>query len=240
MGRWSETDGCQETSQRGRRQHQRGQVGDKCLYCSIAGRGGWLWNGMKGKKKQVLTWNTMQQRWDSILVWFKIVFARLTSLRNLICVKREFLCVVSVCLYLHPIAILMVLSWALPSRSNKPWQGKHSLMCLPRLLPPMPSEQTTLSLWRLCGREGHLGLSTRSLSALLVHPVVNKGNPLMMFLLPSSLGYVYGVFSSVGVPPTAVNVNAIQGKPLLIFLLFKRPPHLEQIQACLLHLIQLN
>lgn len=91
-------------------------------------------NAMK-QKKQLLTKNRAVCEGETAhrhVLGFVLVFERLTSLWNLICT---------------------VSSSALPNRGNKPRQGKHSQLCLPGLLPPLPSEQTALSHWRPRCRE---------------------------------------------------------------------------------------
>lgn len=168
-----------EEGEEGGRERWLSQVGDKCLYCSNAGARERDVNELEKKEKKKRSVDGKQcgtQMPDGAagMVRDDVCEAK-TSLCNLIFILPEFLYGVTVLLmYPPPAAVMTISSSALPSRDNKPRQGKHSLLSLPSLLPPLPSEQTALPPEATWQGEGHSGLSTSSLSALSFHPVVNK------------------------------------------------------------------
>ena len=130
--------------------------------------------------------------------------------------------------------------WALPSRDNKPWQGKHSPLSLPCLRPPLPSEQTALPLEATWQREGRPGLSTSSRSALLFLPVVNKGlartTHCRCFYFPAAeVMCTFTLLSFPDLPPITrlsgplqYNVNTVRGEASARFYTIQPTPTLRR------------
>lgn len=143
-------------------------------------------------------------------------------------------------------AVMTISSSAQPSRDNKPWQGKHSLLSLLCLLPPLPSEQTALPLEATWQGQGHSGLLTGSLSAVVSprweHSFARMTHGWYFHFPAVQVMYTFPLFSFTNRPerPAAVKCKHSPREASAHFSLYNQPPpptNPVQTPAYLLHLI---